>query len=206
MDFWPVWFIPSISSSTAAVRAWLFPLTDLRGSEETQGEGRRQTGDGPGPRKRPRLRPASLSFPRLPGPPSLATAPSGSPGAQPLPVSGAPGSPRGLCPTMPVAVEIFGFFLTAVGLLMLGVTLAHSSWRVSTVHGNVITANTIFENLWYSCATDSMGVHNCWEFPSMLALSGMGWGEPKGAEGGGRLERPRGGWALPVLGPWAPCR
>ncbi|XP_065776476.1 claudin-15 isoform X2 [Muntiacus reevesi] len=74
---------------------------------------------------------------------------------------------------MPVAVEIFGFFLTAVGLLMLGVTLAHSSWRVSTVHGNVITTNTIFENLWYSCATDSMGVHNCWEFPSMLALSGM---------------------------------
>ncbi|XP_040117832.1 claudin-15 isoform X2 [Oryx dammah] len=74
---------------------------------------------------------------------------------------------------MPVAMEIFGFFLTAVGLLMLGVTLAHSSWRVSTVHGNVITTNTIFENLWYSCATDSMGVHNCWEFPSMLALSGM---------------------------------
>ncbi|XP_017896369.1 PREDICTED: claudin-15 isoform X3 [Capra hircus] len=73
---------------------------------------------------------------------------------------------------MPVAMEIFGFFLTAVGLLMLGVTLAHSSWRVSTVHGNVITTNTIFENLWYSCATDSMGVHNCWEFPSMLALSG----------------------------------
>ncbi|XP_068824466.1 claudin-15 isoform X2 [Capricornis sumatraensis] len=74
---------------------------------------------------------------------------------------------------MPVAMEIFGFFLTAVGLLMLGVTLAHSSWRVSTVHGNVITTNTIFENLWYSCATDSMGVHNCWEFPSMLALSGL---------------------------------
>lgn len=105
---------------------------------------------------------------------------------------------------MPVAVEIFGFFLTAVGLLMLGVTLAHSSWRVSTVHGNVITTNTIFENLWYSCATDSMGVHNCWEFPSMLALSGTGWGEPKGAEGGGRLERPQGGWVLPVVGPWAP--
>lgn len=147
-----------------------------------------------------------LSLPCLPGPPSLATAPLDSPGAQPLPVSGAPGSPRGLSPTMPVAVETFGFFLTAVGLLTLGVTLAHSSWRVSTVHGNVITTNTIFENLWYSCATDSMGVHNCWEFPSMLALSGTGWGGPKGAEGGGRLERPRGGWALPVLGPWAPYR
>ncbi|KAM9059031.1 claudin-15 isoform 1-T2 [Megaptera novaeangliae] len=73
---------------------------------------------------------------------------------------------------MSVAVEIFGFFMAALGLLMLGVTLTHSSWRVSTVHGNVITTNTIFENLWYSCATDSLGVYNCWEFPSMLALSG----------------------------------
>ncbi|XP_068422196.1 claudin-15 isoform X2 [Eschrichtius robustus] len=74
---------------------------------------------------------------------------------------------------MSVAVEIFGFFMAALGLLMLGVTLTHSSWRVSTVHGNVITTSTIFENLWHSCATDSLGVYNCWEFPSMLALSGM---------------------------------
>ncbi|XP_004587019.1 claudin-15 isoform X1 [Ochotona princeps] len=73
---------------------------------------------------------------------------------------------------MSVAVETFGFFMTALGLLMLGVTLTNSYWRVSTVHGNVITTNTIYENLWYSCATDSLGVSNCWEFPSMLALSG----------------------------------
>uniref|UniRef100_A0A9L0TBE9 Claudin n=1 Tax=Equus caballus TaxID=9796 RepID=A0A9L0TBE9_HORSE len=74
---------------------------------------------------------------------------------------------------MSVAVETFGFFMAALGLLMLGVTLPNSYWRVSTVHGNVITTNTIFENLWYSCATDSLGVYNCWEFPSMLALSGV---------------------------------
>ncbi|XP_036165263.1 claudin-15 [Myotis myotis] len=73
---------------------------------------------------------------------------------------------------MSVAVETFGFFVAAVGLLMLGVTLPNSYWRVSTVHGNVITTNTIFENLWHSCATDSLGVYNCREFPSMLALSG----------------------------------
>jgi claudin len=75
---------------------------------------------------------------------------------------------------MSVAVETFGFFMSALGLLMLGLTLSNSYWRVSTVHGNVITTNTIFENLWYSCATDSLGVSNCWDFPSMLALSGMG--------------------------------
>uniref|UniRef100_M3YWV0 Claudin n=2 Tax=Mustela putorius furo TaxID=9669 RepID=M3YWV0_MUSPF len=73
---------------------------------------------------------------------------------------------------MSLAVETFGFFMGALGLLMLGVTLSHSSWRVSTVHGSVITTNTIFENLWFSCATDSMGVSNCREFPSLLALSG----------------------------------
>lgn len=89
---------------------------------------------------------------------------------------------------MSVAVETFGFFIAALGLLMLGVTLPNSYWRVSTVHGNVITTNTIFENLWHSCATDSLGVYNCWEFPSMLALSGTGR-RVKGAEGGGRLER-----------------
>ncbi|XP_012584415.1 PREDICTED: claudin-15 [Condylura cristata] len=73
---------------------------------------------------------------------------------------------------MSMAVETFGYFMAALGLLMLGVTLPHSYWRVSTVHGSVITTNTIFENLWYSCATDSLGVYNCREFPSMLALSG----------------------------------
>ncbi|XP_049643836.1 claudin-15 [Suncus etruscus] len=73
---------------------------------------------------------------------------------------------------MSMAVETLGYFLGALGLLMLGVTLPHSQWRVSTIHGNVITTNTIFENLWYSCATDSLGVYNCREFPSMLALSG----------------------------------
>lgn len=84
---------------------------------------------------------------------------------------------------MSEAVENFGFFMAALGLLMLGVTLPNSYWRVSTVHGNVITTNTIFENLWHSCATDSLGVQNCWEFPSMLALSGTGW-RVKGTEGG----------------------
>eukprot|EP00071_Canis_lupus_P041773 XP_022275330.1 claudin-15 isoform X5 [Canis lupus familiaris] len=78
---------------------------------------------------------------------------------------------------MSVAVETFGFFMAALGLLMLGVTLPNSYWRVSTVHGSVITTNTIFENLWFSCATDSLGVYSCREFPSLLALSGAGYGQ-----------------------------
>lgn len=104
---------------------------------------------------------------------------------------------------MSVAVETFGFFMAALGLLMLGVTLPNSYWRVSTVHGSVITTNTIFENLWFSCATDSLGVYSCREFPSLLALSGMGWGELQGVEGGRRLgegETPGDGGCCPWSG------
>lgn len=106
---------------------------------------------------------------------------------------------------MTVAVETFGFFMAAVGLLMLGVTLPNSYWRVSTVHGNVITTNTIFENLWYSCATDSLGVHNCWEFPSMLALSGTRW-RVKGVEGGWEVGESSGSLGADWVWTWVPYR
>ncbi|XP_073182833.1 claudin-15 isoform X2 [Lepidochelys kempii] len=73
---------------------------------------------------------------------------------------------------MAAAVEAGGFFLGSFGWALLGVTLPNSYWRVSTVEGNVITTSTLFENLWQSCATDSTGVYNCRDFPSMLGLTG----------------------------------
>ncbi|CAM5140104.1 unnamed protein product, partial [Natator depressus] len=72
---------------------------------------------------------------------------------------------------MAAAVEAGGFFLGSFGWALLGVTLPNSYWRVSTVEGNVITTSTLFENLWQSCATDSTGVYNCRDFPSMLGLT-----------------------------------
>ncbi|XP_072314861.1 claudin-15a [Eucyclogobius newberryi] len=69
-------------------------------------------------------------------------------------------------------VEVVAFILSFVGWVMVGLTLPNRYWRTSTVDGNVITTSTIYENLWMSCATDSTGVHNCREFPSLLALSG----------------------------------
>ncbi|XP_054611843.1 claudin-15-like [Dunckerocampus dactyliophorus] len=69
-------------------------------------------------------------------------------------------------------VEAFAFFLGFLGWLMVGIALPNRYWKVSTVDGNVITTSTIYENLWMSCATDSTGVHNCRDFPSLLALSG----------------------------------
>ncbi|XP_030010901.1 claudin-15b [Sphaeramia orbicularis] len=69
-------------------------------------------------------------------------------------------------------VEAFALLLGFLGWLMVGIALPNRNWKVSTVDGNVITTSTIYENLWMSCATDSTGVHNCRDFPSLLALSG----------------------------------
>ncbi|TKS83877.1 Claudin-15 [Collichthys lucidus] len=73
---------------------------------------------------------------------------------------------------MNATVEAFAFFLGFLSWIMVGITLPNRYWRVSSVDGNVITTSTIYENLWMSCATDSTGVHNCRDFPSLLALNG----------------------------------
>ncbi|XP_028330285.1 claudin-15a [Gouania willdenowi] len=73
---------------------------------------------------------------------------------------------------MDAILEVVALVLGFVGWVMVGVALPNRYWRTSTVDGNVITTSTIYENLWMSCATDSTGVHNCREFPSLLALSG----------------------------------
>ncbi|KAG7521144.1 claudin-15-like isoform X1 [Solea senegalensis] len=70
-------------------------------------------------------------------------------------------------------VEAFAFFLGFLAWIMVGIALPNRYWRVSSVDGNVITTSTIYENLWMSCATDSTGVHNCRDFPSLLALDGF---------------------------------
>ncbi|XP_062305344.1 claudin-15a [Osmerus eperlanus] len=69
-------------------------------------------------------------------------------------------------------VEVVALLLGFLGWVMVGICLTNRYWKVSTVDGNVITTSTIYENLWMSCATDSTGVHNCREFPSLLALNG----------------------------------
>lgn len=80
--------------------------------------------------------------------------------------------------SMNAIVEALASFLGFIAWLMVGVALPNRYWKVSTVDGNVITTSTIYENLWMSCATDSTGVHNCRDFPSLLALNGM-WPMPR---------------------------
>ncbi|XP_065531567.1 claudin-15-like isoform X2 [Lathamus discolor] len=71
---------------------------------------------------------------------------------------------------MTSTLEIVSFLLCLGGLATIGATLPNNYWRVSSLHGSVITTTTLFENLWKSCAQDSTGVSNCREFDSLLAL------------------------------------
>ncbi|XP_051581038.1 claudin-15-like [Myxocyprinus asiaticus] len=69
-------------------------------------------------------------------------------------------------------LEVVALCLGFVSWIMVGVAIPNRYWKVSSIDGTVITTSTLYENLWMSCATDSTGVHNCREFPSLLALSG----------------------------------
>lgn len=70
------------------------------------------------------------------------------------------------------ALQVIALFLGFLGCVSVLLSVYNNYWRVSTTDGTVITTSTIFENLWMSCADDSSGVYNCWNFPSMLALPG----------------------------------
>lgn len=73
---------------------------------------------------------------------------------------------------MDPVIEVVALFLGFVSWVMVGIAIPNRYWKVSSLDGTVITTSTLYENLWMSCATDSTGVHNCREFPSLLALSG----------------------------------
>ncbi|KAF7205862.1 claudin-15 isoform X1 [Nothobranchius furzeri] len=68
--------------------------------------------------------------------------------------------------------EIIALFLGFVGWILVFVSLEDQYWKESTNDGSAITTSTIYENLWMSCASDSTGVFNCRDFPSLLALPG----------------------------------
>ncbi|ELK11052.1 claudin-10 isoform X4 [Pteropus medius] len=70
------------------------------------------------------------------------------------------------------ASEIIAFMVSVSGWVLVSSTLPTDYWRVSTIDGTVITTATYWANLWKTCVTDSTGVSNCKDFPSMLALDG----------------------------------
>ncbi|XP_010893160.1 claudin-10 [Esox lucius] len=71
-----------------------------------------------------------------------------------------------------MGTEILAFILTTSGWVLISATIPADYWKVSSIDGSVITTATFWSNLWKTCVTDSTGVSNCKDFPSMLALDG----------------------------------
>ncbi|XP_076858191.1 claudin-10-like isoform X3 [Brachyhypopomus gauderio] len=71
-----------------------------------------------------------------------------------------------------IGTEIIAFIVATVGLVLVSSTIPIDYWKVSSIDGTVITTATYWSNLWKTCVTDSTGVSNCKDFPSMLALDG----------------------------------
>uniref|UniRef100_A0A8C6YSL7 Claudin n=1 Tax=Nothoprocta perdicaria TaxID=30464 RepID=A0A8C6YSL7_NOTPE len=71
---------------------------------------------------------------------------------------------------MSAALEIIGFLLCLGGCTLIRVTLPHNYWKVTSIHGSVMTTSTFYENLWKSCVEDSTGVSSCREFDSTLTF------------------------------------
>ncbi|XP_075876609.1 claudin-15-like isoform X2 [Nelusetta ayraudi] len=69
-------------------------------------------------------------------------------------------------------VEGIALFLGFSSWILSFVSLQDQYWKESTTEGSVITTSTIYENLWMSCASDSTGIYNCRDFPSLFALPG----------------------------------
>ncbi|KAM5288115.1 claudin-10-like isoform 1-T1 [Ctenodactylus gundi] len=70
------------------------------------------------------------------------------------------------------AAEIIAFMVSIAGWVLVSSTLPTDYWKVSSVDGTVITTASYWANLWKTCFTDSTGVSNCRDFPSLLALDG----------------------------------
>lgn len=69
-------------------------------------------------------------------------------------------------------MEVIALFLGFGGWILSYVSLEDHYWKESTQDGSVILTSTVYENLWMSCASDSTGVYNCRDFPSLFALPG----------------------------------
>ncbi|KAF1378692.1 hypothetical protein PFLUV_G00193170 [Perca fluviatilis] len=69
-------------------------------------------------------------------------------------------------------IEVVALFLGFAGWILIFISLQDHYWKKSSEDGSAITTSAIYENLWMSCASDSTGIFNCRDFPSIFALPG----------------------------------
>ncbi|KAL1021942.1 hypothetical protein UPYG_G00020200 [Umbra pygmaea] len=75
--------------------------------------------------------------------------------------------------TVIMYVEIGCFVSCLFGWILVSSTLAIEYWTWSEVSSVIITTSNYFSNLWKDCVSDTTGVSDCKDYPSMMALSGF---------------------------------
>lgn len=72
--------------------------------------------------------------------------------------------------TVVMYAEIGCFVACVCGWILVCSTLVIQYWRYSEVGKTVLTNGHTYSNLWKDCLTDSTGMTDCKEFPSLLGL------------------------------------
>ncbi|XP_017336063.1 claudin-10 isoform X1 [Ictalurus punctatus] len=72
--------------------------------------------------------------------------------------------------TVVMYTEIGSFVTCVVGWILVCSTLPMEYWTFSEVASTVITTDHFHSNLWKDCTTDSTGMVDCKEFPTLLGL------------------------------------
>jgi len=72
--------------------------------------------------------------------------------------------------TVLMYTEIGCFVACVCGWILICSTMPTEYWTYSEVASLVLTSSHYFSNLWKDCLSDSTGVSDCKEFPSLLAL------------------------------------
>ncbi|CAG04950.1 unnamed protein product [Tetraodon nigroviridis] len=75
--------------------------------------------------------------------------------------------------TVVMYMEIGCFVSCLCGWILVCSTLPTEYWTFSEVGSIVLTTSNYYSNLWRDCISDTTGVSDCKDYPSMLALPGF---------------------------------
>lgn len=72
--------------------------------------------------------------------------------------------------TVVMYLEIGSFVTCVVGWILVCSTMQMEYWALSEVTSTVLTTSHFYSNLWKDCTSDSTGMTDCKQFPTLLAL------------------------------------
>ena len=74
---------------------------------------------------------------------------------------------------MAEALQVVGVVMGLLGWCIQSSCTSSNRWRVRSQVDSVTTSQWMFEGLWMSCVSSSLGATQCSRFKSLLALPGM---------------------------------